>query len=108
MRRAAKVDTIQPAITKALRQIGAKPQFLHTVGQGCPDLVVGYRGQNILLEIKTGTRDCDKRLTADETLWHGSWPGQVAVVGSIAEAVEAVIKIVTKGGAQDLRRVVSP
>lgn len=93
VRRAAKVDNTQAEITKALRDIGAKLQMLHTVGKGCPDLLVGWRGRNILLELKSGTRPCDKSLTNDQILWHHTWPGQVAVVGSVEEAVEAVIRL---------------
>lgn len=44
MRRRAHTDRNQPAIVAALRGIGATVQPLHAVGQGCPDLLVGYRG----------------------------------------------------------------
>jgi DNA-binding NarL/FixJ family response regulator len=41
MHRAAKVDANQTEITAALRQMGATVQHIHTVGKGCPDLLVG-------------------------------------------------------------------
>ena len=93
MKRAAKVDTNQPEIVAALRAIGATVQHLHTVGKGCPDILVGYRGVNYLLEIKDGSKPPSKRrLTKDEAEWIGRWRGQVQVVKSVIEAVEVVTR----------------
>ena len=44
MRRAAAVDANQTAIIRALRKAGVSVQPLHTVGQGCPDIIAGFRG----------------------------------------------------------------
>jgi len=67
MRRAARIDANQPAIIAALRSIGATVQPLHAVGGGCPDLLVGLRGRNILMEVKDGARPpSERRLTADQ------------------------------------------
>ena len=52
MRRAAKVDQNQVAIVAALRKIGASVLHLHQLGKGTPDILVGYRGRNVLLEVK--------------------------------------------------------
>ena len=52
MRRAAKVDGNQAEIVSALRQVGAEVQSLASVGQGVPDLLVGFRSRNFLLECK--------------------------------------------------------
>ncbi len=54
MRRAANVDRNQPEIVAALRAAGATVEYLHAVGGGCPDLLVGYRGANYVLEVKEG------------------------------------------------------
>jgi hypothetical protein len=85
--RAANVDTVQPAIVKALRDIGASVQVTSTVGKGFPDLVVGWRGKTFLLEVKT---DRDKLNTLQQE-WHSRWAGQVAVVRTPEEAQLAVI-----------------
>jgi hypothetical protein len=92
MRRAAKVDANQPAIVKALRAIGASVQPLHTIGQGCPDLLVGYRGRNVVLECKDEDQPPSKRqLTPDQREWIAGWRGgQVWVVHSVEQAIEAV------------------
>lgn len=88
---AARVDANQRQIVAALRAIGATVQLLHTVGRGVPDLLVGFRGINYLLEIKDGAKPPSKRrLTPDERRWHELWRGQVAVVSSVDEALEAI------------------
>lgn len=91
MRRAAKVDANQASIVSGLRKIGASVEILSAVGNGCPDLLVGYRGKNLLLEVKDGNKPPSKReLTDDQVDWHESWRGQVFVVCSIEQAVKAV------------------
>lgn len=91
MRRAAKVDSNHAAIVRQLRQVGATVQSLASQGQGCPDLLVGYRGANHLLEVKDGAKSPSKQqLTPDEARWHQEWRGQVVVVRSADEALAAV------------------
>ena len=51
-----KVDSNQTRVVKALRELGATVQHLHAVGKGCPDLLVGYKGSNYLLEVKDGEK----------------------------------------------------
>jgi len=90
MRRAARVDANQREIVAALRAVGVSVQPLHTVGKGCPDLLCGVRGTNLLLEIKDGNKPPSARkLTPDEAAWHESWRGQVAIVESVDEAIAA-------------------
>ena len=92
MRRAAKVDRNQSEIVDALRKIGATVQPLHSVGQGCPDLLVGYRRTNYLIEIKDGLAPPSARkLTPDQIEWHGGWKGMVFV----ALDADAAIAMVT-------------
>lgn len=91
MRRAAKVDDNQAQIVDALRMVGATVQLLHAVGKGCPDLLVGYRGNNYTLECKDGAKPPSARkLTADQIEWHRDWRGQVAVVTDAREALLAI------------------
>lgn len=91
MRRAAKVDDNQSEIVAALRKAGYSVCVLSAVGKGVPDIMVGSFGQNILLEIKDGSKPPSARkLTADESKWHKAWKGQVAVVSSVTEALQAI------------------
>ncbi len=91
MRRAAKVDRNQPEIVGALRAVGASVEPLHAVGKGCPDLLVGFRGVNHLLEVKDGSLPPSARkLTEAQQQWHPSWRGNVVVVKSVDEAMKAI------------------
>ena len=86
MRRAAKVDANHSTIIAALRQVGATVQDLAKVGQGCPDILVGYRGQNYLMEIKTNKG----KATLPQIAWHTFWQGQVVVVRDVDEALHVI------------------
>ena len=91
MRRAAAVDANQPSIVGALRAIGASVQPLHSVGQGCPDLLVGHRGVNYLIEVKDGDKfPSARQLTEPQKVWHICWSGQVAIANNITEALEII------------------
>jgi hypothetical protein len=86
-----RIDTNQPIIVEALRQAGASVQHLHFVGQGCPDILIGYRGKNLLAEIKDGSKQPSRRkLTEDEAVWHSAWRGQVAVIESVDDALNLI------------------
>lgn len=95
MRKAARTDGNQAAIVKALRDAGASVQILAAVGQGCPDLLVGYmwrgRAMNDLLEVKDPTKPkADQCLTPDQVKWHSAWNGQVAVVYTVEDALRVI------------------
>lgn len=93
MRRAAKVDENQADIVKALRRFGCAVQPLHTIGQGCPDLLVGRGGRTMLLEVKDGNKPPSARaLTPDQVEWIDSWRGEpVYVVASVDDALHVVL-----------------
>ncbi len=91
MRRAARIDANQREIIRALRAVGATVEPLHFVGRGFPDILVGFRGRNYLIEIKDGTKPPSKRrLTKDERAWHERWRGQVAVAESVDDALRII------------------
>ena len=90
MRRAAKIDINQPAIVRELRSLGASVQPLHAVGDGCPDLLVGYRDKNYLIEIKN-LDGRGRKLTNDQIKWHIKWHGEVVIATSPIEAVGYIL-----------------
>lgn len=91
MRRAAKVDRNQAEIVTALRAAGASVQSLAAVGRGCPDLLVGFRGKNLLMEIKDGSLPPSGRtLTDDQVTWHIDWRGHAQVVTCPSEALALI------------------
>jgi Holliday junction resolvase len=83
VRRAAKVDANQRVIVEALRRVGASVIDLSAVGDGCPDLLVGYRGHTWLIEVK-GPKGS---LTPAQKVLHAEWNGfPIAVVKTVEEA----------------------
>lgn len=88
MRWAAKVDDNQPAIVAALRAVGASVEVI-----GRPvDLLVGYRSQTWVMEVKDGDRPpSERRLTPTQEAFFASWRGGPAVkVESVNEALKAI------------------
>ncbi len=92
MRRAAKIDDNQKAIVAALREIGASVTPLHTVGNGCPDALVGFRGRTVLMEFKDGDKPkSQQKLTPMQEKWRSGWKGGPAVtVRSVDEALNVL------------------
>ena len=84
MRRAARIDTNQPAIVAALEAIGAHVYYIKRP----VDLLVGFRRRNILLEVKNKNgRDA---LTPDQIEFFNTWPGEKHIVYDTNEAIHAV------------------
>lgn len=85
-RRAAKVDANHGEIVDGLRAMGVSVQSLAAVGNGCPDLLCGFRTVNVLLEVKTG----NEKLNAVQKPWHREWKGTAHVVWSLADAIQVM------------------
>ena len=83
---ASRVDSNQPEIVATLRGMGCSVQHLHAVGKGCPDLLVGLRGVNLLVEVKIETG----HLNDIQGAWHTSWRWQVAVIHNSEEAAALI------------------
>ena len=84
--RAAAVDSNQPEIVATLRGMGCSVQHLHAVGKGVPDLLVGCRGVNLLVEVKVDGNGLNDLQVA----WHTKWAGQAEIVRSSEQAAELV------------------
>ena len=84
---AANVDHNQARIVSTLRAVGASVQTLHTIGRGCPDLLVGYRGVTYLVEIKS-----EKGMVLDsQEAWMKRWKGGIVhVVRAPNEALRVI------------------
>ena len=91
MRRAARVDENQGLIVKALRAWGATVRII-TQGDGIPDLLVGYRGHTILMEVKDGNKPPSSRqLTTAEQTFFDQWTGgKLFIVNSVEEALDVL------------------
>jgi Holliday junction resolvase len=92
VRRRAASDGNQPEIVAALRGIGATVVACHAVGAGFPDLVVGYRGRNFLIEVKDPAQPKHRHeLTPAQVEFHGGWKGQIAKVFTAQQALAVVL-----------------
>jgi len=90
--RAARVDENQSAIVAALRAAGASVFVTSKVGNGFPDLVVGYGGATYLLEVKNpNVPKADRQLTPEQSIFFCFWRGHVEVVLTPEEALQVVI-----------------
>jgi hypothetical protein len=95
MRARGRTDSNQTDVVQAMRTAGITVQILSAVGSGCPDLLCGFRGVNVLVELKDGAKvDSKQELTFAEKVWHETWGGQCCVATSAEEAVTAVIAAV--------------
>lgn len=82
-------DANEPPIVEGLRDVGASVEHLNA--KGVPDLLVGYRGRNWLLEIKDPSRKpSERRLTEDQQVWHMLWQGQAVKIETLDEALAAI------------------
>lgn len=91
MRRKGRVDANQAVIVQALRDIGASVAVTSSLGDGFPDLVVGFRGFNYLLEVKDGAKPLSKRiLTDDEQVFFDAWKGNYTIVHTVDNALVAI------------------
>ena|SRR5690242_16532120 len=84
--RRARVDNNHAEIVKALRQVGATVESLARIGDDVPDLLVGYRGKNYVIEVKRGKR----KLSPGQKRWHEEWCGTSHIAYSITEALTII------------------
>lgn len=84
-----KVDTLQGLVVSALKSAGAQVQSLASVGSGCPDLLVAFRGAWYLLEVKDPKHG---KITEAQAAWHIKFSSQapIYVVTSVEEALSAI------------------
>lgn len=102
---ARKVDANQAEIIRAYQQVGATVQTLQKEADGVPDLLIGWLGQNYLVECKSDTG----QLTPAQVVFWRDWKGQKALVRNVDEALAvigigaATVPVVTLTTAQILK-----
>ena len=86
-RKLGRRDANEGPIIDALRAFGCSVKQTHDF-----DLVCGYRGKNVILEVKDPAKPPSARkLTEDQAQFIATWRGQYAVVHSPEEAIREVI-----------------
>ena len=101
MRTRGKIDGNQTAVVQALRAAGMTVWITSAMGNGAPDLVCGWRGITVLIELKDGDKvPSAQALTAAEQTFSDTWAGQWCVANSPESAVLAVIEHWRKWGGE--------
>ena len=82
-----RVDENQKTIVHTFIALGASVLNLSTVGRGCPDLLIGYRGKSVLVEVKApkGT------FTDPQIKFMQEWRGGAV---SRIDSVDAAIRLI--------------
>ena len=89
MRYRPRTDANQPDIVKGLRDAGYTVWITSALGTGV-DIVAGRGGKNWMLEIKDPNKvPSQRKLTDDERAFHAAWCGQIAIVETLEQALEA-------------------
>lgn len=90
-RRRGRIDQNQTEIVEGLRKFGASVEVLSNVGGGVPDLLVGWRGTNYLIEVKSTVTSYGRNgLNQMQQDWHDKWLGHKAVAESLDEAITII------------------
>lgn len=99
-KRGGNPDSNQAALVAFARRLGASVEIISKVGHGCPDLLVGFRGQNLTWEVKRpGAPGKTKRRKAGQlrpkqeefaSRWRGAPPETIATAGDVLRSLLAV------------------
>ena len=87
---AKRVDLNHQEVVKTLRSLGATVFDASRMGQGFPDLVVGYNHQTVLVEIKSGEA---KKFTAAQLKFMADWKGSAVVRINDVDGAIRLIKV---------------
>lgn len=88
MRRAAHVDSTQPAVVRALKAVGADVMRITCPDRdGCWDVLVGFRGRDFKIEVKGPKTP----LSEAQLELHRTWRGAKSYVVRTPEEALAVL-----------------
>ena len=84
--RGKRVDENQKAILDDLKRLHINYFVASDVGAGFPDIVIGFRGINWFIEIKTETG----KQTKSQIKFEKEWQGQYAICRSTEQVLEVI------------------
>jgi Holliday junction resolvase len=92
MRKYGKVDANQKQIVDQLRQIhGISVVSISSMGDGIPDIIVGYKARTYLFEIKDGDKPpSQKKLTEEEQKFFDMWTGHVSKCENLDQILKEI------------------
>lgn len=89
---AKRVDINQKAIVEHLRAMGGSVFHLHTVGLGCPDILLGVNNQTYLVEIKANEK---AKFTEAQIRFMAEWKGSKVIrLNSVQDAIDFMKTVV--------------
>lgn len=91
LRKYARQDGNHKAIRAEFERAGCSVVDLSSLGHGVPDMLIGYGGLCIPVEIKDGAKPPSKRkLTEDEERFRMNWTGGYRIVSDLDGVLETV------------------
>lgn len=91
MKRFGRIDANQNEIVKQLRNLNISVAITSSLGNGFPDLVLGYKNKNYLIELKDSKKPkSQKLLTELERKFFNEWNGQVSKCESLTNILEVI------------------
>lgn len=84
--RHGRVDLNQKSIVKELRSRGCSVFVASDVGRNFPDLVIGHKGVNYMVELKSGKY----KQSEGQVKFEKEWRGQYNVAYTIEELLEII------------------
>lgn len=102
-RRAAKVDRNQSEIVEFFRKAGCSVAITSSAHDGFPDLVIGFGGLTVLVEVKDGKLPpSGRKLTPKQVEFFDEFKGAKTVVATIQEAQRVVSVLKEVSGVIDI------
>jgi Holliday junction resolvase len=90
-RRAAKIDANQSELVKIMRDMGVSVKITSSAHDGMTDLVVGFGGITVLVEVKDGSRSpSERKFTQKQVEFHSSFAGAITVIETVDQAIQLV------------------
>lgn len=86
--RARRKDNNHNDITKTLSKMKISHKDTHMIGNGFPDLIIGFMGVNFLVEIKTN----NGTLTDKEEDFFEFWEGDVILARNVVDVFNGISK----------------
>ena len=83
-----RVDENKKTLIHTFIALGASVLNLSTVGRGCPDLLIGYKGKTVLVEIKSNSK---ATFTEPQIKFMQEWRGGAV---SRIDSVDAAIRLI--------------
>ncbi len=94
IRRAAKVDENQGDLVDKIRSMGVSVAITSGAHDGFTDLVIGFGGITVLVEVKDGSKEPARRkLTPQQVTFHQSFKGAITVIENEEQAIELVRRL---------------